>query len=86
MAILKLWKDNMENKGLHVIMGKTKVTNCGKGLDTIKPSGKCLCSVCRKGVERNSIFCRNCDAWFIINAVELQVGLLIYQISNFRDI
>ena len=59
----KLWKDNMENKGLRVNMGKTKVMICGKGLDTIKSSGKYPCSVCRKGVGRNSIFCKSCDAW-----------------------
>ena len=48
MEKLKLWKDNMENKGLRVNMGKTKVMICGKGLNTIKPSGKYPCSVCRK--------------------------------------
>ena len=63
MEKLKLWKDNMENKGLRVNMGKTKEMICGKGLDTIKPSGKYPCSVCRKGVGRNSIFCTSCDAW-----------------------
>ena len=36
---------------------------CGKDLDTINPSWKYPCSVCRKGVSRNSIFCRSCDAW-----------------------
>ena len=36
---------------------------CGKGLDTIKPSGKYPCSVCRKGVGRNSIFRTKCDVW-----------------------
>ena len=39
MEKLKLWKDNMENKGLRVNIGKTKVMICGKDLDTIKPSG-----------------------------------------------
>ena len=53
----------MENKGLHVSIWKTKVTMCGKGLDPIKPSGKYPCSICRKGVGRNSIFCTSCDAW-----------------------
>ena len=53
----------MENKGLCVKMGKTKVMICGKGFDTIKPSEKYPCSVCRKGVVRNSIFCISCDAW-----------------------
>ena len=53
----------MKNKGLHVNMGKAKVMICGKGLDTITPSGKYPCSVCSKGFRRNSIFCTSCDAW-----------------------
>ena len=63
MEKLKLWKDNMENKGLRVNMGKIKVMICGKGFDTIKPPGKYPCSVCRKGAGRNSILCTSCDAW-----------------------
>ena len=43
--------------------GETKLIICGKDLDTINPSWKYPCSVCRKGVSRNSIFCRSCDAW-----------------------
>ena len=43
MEKLKLWKNNMENKGLRVNMGETKVMICGKVLDTIKLSGKCPC-------------------------------------------
>ena len=45
----------MENKGLRINMRKTKVMICGKGLDT-KLSRQYPCSVCRKVVERNSIF------------------------------
>ena len=60
---LNLWKNNMENKGLRVNMGKTKVMIYGKGLYNIKPSGKYPCRVCRKGVGRISIFCTSCDAW-----------------------
>ena len=53
MEKLKLSKDSMENKGLRINMEKTKVMICGKGLDTIKPSGKYPFSVCRKGVRGN---------------------------------
>ena len=63
MEKLELWKDTIENKGLPVNMGKTKVIICEKGLDTIKPFGKYSCSVCRKGVRRKLIFCTSCDAW-----------------------
>ena len=62
METLKLWKDNFENKGLRVTMGKTKVMICEKGLNTIKPSGKDACRVCRKGIGRNSIFYTSCDS------------------------
>ena len=57
------WKDKMENKRLCVNMGKLKMMICQKGLDTKKPSGKYPCSLCRKGVKRNSIFCTSCNAW-----------------------
>ena len=63
MEKLKLQKDNMENQGLRVNKGKTKVMICGKNLDTVKPSGKYQCSLCRKGVQRNSVFFISCDAW-----------------------
>ena len=43
----------MENKELCVNMRKTKVMICGKGLDTVKPSGKYPCGVCKKVVEKN---------------------------------
>ena len=51
----------MENKGLRVNMEETKVMICGNGLNTIKPYGKYPCSVCRKGVGRNSICCTSRD-------------------------
>ena len=53
----------MENKRLCVNMGKIKMMICGEGFDTKKPSGKYPCSVCRKGVKRNSIFCTSSNAW-----------------------
>ena len=63
MEKLKLWKDDMENKGLDVNMGKTIVMICGKGFDTTKLSGKYPCSIYRRGVWVNSIFCTGYDAW-----------------------
>ena len=76
----------MENKGLRVNMEKTKVMICGKGLDTIKPSGKYPCSVCRKGVGRNSIFCTSCDAWVNKKCRGIKEGLLTYQVSIVTEI
>ena len=63
MEKLKLWKDDMENKGLDVNMGKTIVMICGKGFDTTKLSGKYPCNIYRRGVWVNSIFCTGYDAW-----------------------
>ena len=65
MEKLKLWKDNMENNGLHVSMRKTKVMVCGKGLDTIKPSGKFSVVYVERSQRRNPIFCTRCDNGFI---------------------
>ena len=47
----------------------------GKGSD-IKPFGKYLCSVCRKGVGRNSFFCRSCDALVHMKFNEIKGRLL----------
>ena len=63
MEKLKLWKDDMENKGLDVNMGKIIAMICGKGFDTTKLSGKYPCSIYRRGVWVNSIFCTGYDAW-----------------------
>ena len=53
----------MENKGLHLNTGKAKLMTCGIGFNTIKPSEKYPCSLCRAGVGRNLIFYTSCDAW-----------------------
>ena len=47
----------MEEKGLRVNVGKTKVMKCQVGSGQVKNSGKWPCGVCRKGVGRNSICC-----------------------------
>ena len=60
---IKSWKEGMEAKGLRVNMGKTKVMRCRvKGVQA-ENSGKWPCSVCRKGVGRNSIRCVSCNKW-----------------------
>ena len=76
MEKFKLWKDNMENKGLHVNMGKTIVMNCGKGFDTTKLSGKYPCSICRRRVWGNSISCTSGDPWAHKKCSEIKVRLV----------
>ena len=44
-------------------MGKTKIMVSGVNLQTLKDSGKYSCSVCRKGVGSNSIYCAGCSHW-----------------------
>ena len=53
----------MEEKGLRVNAGKTKIMICGTGLDLLQSSGKFPCTVCRTGVGSNSIFCKGCKHW-----------------------
>ena len=65
-----------------VNMGERKVTICWKDLDTIKLSGKYSCSVCRKGVGRNSIFVQVVMYGFIRSKEEQNAGLLPYQILS----
>ena len=60
---LNKWKTEMEAKGLRVNMGKTKIMVSGVNLQTLKDSGKSPCSVCRKGVGSNSIYCAGCSHW-----------------------
>ena len=71
---IKLWKDGMEAKGLRVNMGKTKVMICrAKGVQ-VENSGKWPCSVCHKGVARNSIKCTSCMKWVRKNCNSLKEG------------
>ena len=62
MKLIK-WKTNLEAKGLRVNMRKTKIMISGVDLQTLKDSGKYPCSVCRKGVGSNSIYCTGCLHW-----------------------
>ena len=53
----------MEEKGLKINMGKTKVMKCCDGSGQREKSGKYPCGVCGKGVGANSIKCTSCSAW-----------------------
>ena len=56
-------KEAMEEKGLRVNAGKTKLMVCGTGLDLLQSSGQFLYTVCCTGVGSNSIFCKGCKHW-----------------------
>ena len=61
---VQTWKTEMEKKGLHVNMGKTKIMESGINLDVLKKSGKYPCGVCQSGVgSSNAIFCGGCKRW-----------------------
>ncbi len=60
---IKLWKTGMEEKGLRVNMGKTKVMVSRIRHGQAENSGKYPCGVCRKGVASNSIRCTKCEKW-----------------------
>ena len=60
---LNKWKTEMEANGLRVNMGKTKIMVSGVNLQTLKDSGKYPCSVYRRGVGSNSIYCAGCSHW-----------------------
>jgi hypothetical protein len=63
MAKLKKWKDGFEKKGLKVNVGKTKVMRCSAETTVVREAGKFPCSICGKGVGRNSILCSGCGKW-----------------------
>ena len=56
------WKAGMEEKGLRVNMGKTKVMRCRTGTGEVVKFGKFPCGVCRRGVGVNSIKCTSCNS------------------------
>ena len=60
---LLTWKEAMEEKGLRVNAGKTKIMICGTGLDLLQSSDEFPCAVCPTGVGSNSIFCNGCTHW-----------------------
>ena len=60
---LLTWKEAMEEKGLRVNAGKTKIMICGTGLDLLQSSGEFPCAVCHTGVGSNSILCKGCKHW-----------------------
>jgi hypothetical protein len=60
---IKKWKAGLEEKGLRVNMGKTKVMRCRSGAGVVEDSGEYPCGVCRKGVGSNSIQCSACNSW-----------------------
>jgi len=57
------WKSGMEDKGLRVNMGKTKVMRCQVGSGQVEESGKYPCGICGVGVGTNSIKCTGCEKW-----------------------
>jgi hypothetical protein len=60
---LQKWRVGVEEKGLRVNMGKTKVMKCRDSKGQVENSGKWPCKICRKGVGANSIKCTSCNAW-----------------------
>jgi hypothetical protein len=61
---LRLWKKSLEDKGLRVNLGKTKVMRCWEGGGNTEPRGKIPCGVCNEGVgERDAIKCGGCRKW-----------------------
>ena len=58
---LLTWREAMEEKGLRVNAGKTKI--CGIGLDLLQSSSEFPCAVCHTVVGSNSILCNSCKHW-----------------------
>ena len=54
------WKHGFEEKGLKVNVGKIKVMKSTVESVITKETGKFPCSICKKGVGRNSVLCIKC--------------------------
>ena len=61
--LFERWKSGMEQKGLRVNSGKTKAMISKHKRNPQNKTGKFPCSVCLKGVGRNSILCPACKCW-----------------------
>ena len=57
------WETKLEAKGLRGNMRKTKIMVGRVDLQSVKDSGKYPCSVCRKDVGTNFIYCTGCLHW-----------------------
>ena len=53
----------MENKGLRVNMGKTKLMVSSSNSDVLKKSGKYHSGVCQTDVDKNVIYYDGCRQW-----------------------
>ena len=54
------WQEAIEEKGLRVNAGRTKVMSCGTGLDLLQSLGEFQGTICCTGVGSNSIFYNGC--------------------------
>ena len=60
---LTIWKDKIKAKGLRVNVNKRKLV-CSKHNYSVRSVPiKWSCSISRKGVGVNSIFCQSCNHW-----------------------
>ena len=66
------WNSGVEQKGLRVNSGKTKVMILKHKCNPQNKTGKFPCSVCLKGVGRNSILCPVCKCWVHVNCSGLK--------------
>ena len=61
-------KKPIENKGLKVNIGKTKIMKYGTNRGPVFASGKYPCGVCKKGVGRNSVYCSSANTGYTKDA------------------
>ena len=69
------WKNGLESRGMRVNVTKTKFMVSGEPSRQAE-SGRWPCSVCKKGVEVNSILCCCCKKWCHKRCSGLTVGVV----------
>ena len=60
---IKMWKGGMEEKGLRVNMGKTKVMQILAEQEQVVKPAKWPCGICKKSAATGSIQCLKCARW-----------------------
>jgi hypothetical protein len=60
---IRCWKAGLEERGLRVNIGKTKVMKCQARNGLKEGCGAFPCCICRRNVEKNSVECVVCKKW-----------------------
>ena len=80
---MNAWKNCLENKGLKVNIGKTKVMCVRKRQDPLKTKCDWPCGVCSRNVKSNSILCTRCKKWVHKRCAKIRTRVSISMATSY---